>query len=294
MRPMVTTQAPEPANGGMRARSIVFDLFGDYLRYRGGEARLLDLVILLDCFGIGESAARVTMARLRQEGWFETRMVGREAMHSLTERGWRLLDEGRERVFKRVQKPWDGEWHMVIYSVPESNRGLRDGARKALSWLGFGPLASSVWVSPHDRLAQFAARFGDKGTVQLDLLHCRTTGLSADREMCARCWDLPGLDRAYGELIGTYKPRMATYRAQQLEPMAALVERTQLIHDYRKFPFSDPDLPIELVPTGWQGRTAHEVFLEAHELLADLADRCVDDLLGPGSLPRSTSGKTDE
>jgi phenylacetic acid degradation operon negative regulatory protein len=41
------------------------------------------------------------------------------------------------------------------------------------------------------------------------------------------------------------------------------VERIRLIHDYRRFPFQDPDLPLELLPTGWLGRQAHDVFLTA-------------------------------
>ncbi|MDT7617630.1 MAG: phenylacetic acid degradation operon negative regulatory protein, partial [Pseudonocardiales bacterium] len=31
----------------MKARSLVFDLFGDYLRFRGGEARLRTLTALM-------------------------------------------------------------------------------------------------------------------------------------------------------------------------------------------------------------------------------------------------------
>lgn len=67
---------------------------------------------------------------------------------------------------------------------------------------------------------------------------------------------------------------------------AALVERMRLVHDYRRFPFRDPDLPPELLPPGWSGRAAHEVFLEAHGLLRAPAEACVDDLAGPAPLPR--------
>lgn len=51
-------------------RSVAFDLFGEYLRYRGGggEARLCDIVALLaPPFGVGASTARVVMLRLRKE-----------------------------------------------------------------------------------------------------------------------------------------------------------------------------------------------------------------------------------
>ncbi len=97
----------------MNARSLVFDLFGDYLRYRGGEVRLRDLVMLLGAFDVPEATARVTAARLRKEGWLEARRDGRETVYVLTERAWKLLDEGRGRIFARAPGPWDGRWTMV-------------------------------------------------------------------------------------------------------------------------------------------------------------------------------------
>jgi phenylacetic acid degradation operon negative regulatory protein len=54
----------------------------------------------------------------------------------------------------------------------------------------------------------------------------------------------------------------------------------RLIHDYRRFPFRDPDLPLELLPEGWRGRRAHDVFLEAHGLLRGPAEGYVDEVLG--------------
>jgi phenylacetic acid degradation operon negative regulatory protein len=107
----------------MRPRSIVFDLFGDYLRYRGGSARLLTLVSLLETFGVPESTARVALARLRREGWFDTEALGRETIYTLSAKSWAMLDEGRVRIFDRDTAPWDGQWRMVIYEVPEAQRG---------------------------------------------------------------------------------------------------------------------------------------------------------------------------
>ncbi|MBV9795561.1 MAG: PaaX family transcriptional regulator [Actinobacteria bacterium] len=270
----------------MRPRSIVFDLFGDYLRYRGGEVRLRPLSALLSCFGVADSTTRVVMARLRREGWFDTRPVGRETVYRLTPRGWQLLDEGRSRIFDRVREPWDGQWQMVIYAVPESDRAVREELRKELAWLGFGPLASSTWISPHDRLAQVEQKFADHPTVRLDLLRCRSAGLLQDREMVGRCWDLDILNQDYQQLLRRYRPQLPHYRAGRIEPRQALVDRMQLIYDYRKFPFRDPDLPVELLPGGWRGREAHELFLAVHELLGEAAGRFVDQVLGEGCQPR--------
>jgi phenylacetic acid degradation operon negative regulatory protein len=264
----------------VKPRSIVFDLFGDYLRYAGGEVRLRALADLLDCFGVGESTARVVMARLRKEGWFDTRREGRETVYSLNDRSWQLLDEGRSRIFDRAREPWDGVWYMVIYTVPESDRAVRDQVRKELAWLGFGPLAASTWLSPHDRRSQVEEWFDGEPALRLDILQCRSSSLPMDREMAARCWDLDGLNRDYRELLQSCQRRMSVYRAGRIAPRDAVVERTRLIYDYRKFPFRDPDLPLELLPAGWVGRQAHELFLEAHELLREPAERFVSEVVG--------------
>lgn len=263
----------------MKARSLVFDLFGDYLRYRGGEVRLRHLVALMACFDVPEPTVRVVAARLRKEGWLSSRREGRETVYALTGTSWTLLDEGRDRIFNRVRGPWDGQWHMVIYSVPESERAVRERLRKELAWFGFGPLSSSVWLSPHDRTGKVRAAFAGEPLVRLDVFRSQSGGLEADRDIAGRAWALDELDRDYAGLLRDYRPRLARYRAGRLRGAEALVERMQLVHDYRRFPFRDPDLPPELLSEGWHGRQAHEVFLEAHGLLRRSAEAHVDELI---------------
>ncbi|MCO1659483.1 PaaX family transcriptional regulator [Pseudonocardia sp. S2-4] len=259
----------------MKARSLVFDLFGDYLRYRGGEVRLRALVALVDCFDVPEATVRVVVGRLRREGWLTSRRDGRETVYLLTPAAWELLDEGRTRIFQRAAGPWDGRWHMVIYSVPEADRAVRDQLRKQLAWFGFGPLAASVWVSPHDRVAALRAALPAGAPIRLDTFRAGSAGAAADRDIAGRAWDLVGLDRDYAALLARYRPRLADYR-RGLPPREALVERVRLMQDYRRFPFRDPDLPPELLPADWSGRAAHEVFREAHGLLRERAEAFVD------------------
>jgi phenylacetic acid degradation operon negative regulatory protein len=266
----------------MKARAIVFDLFGDYLRYRDGVVRLRSLVALMEAFGVPESTVRVVVTRLRKEGWLDSIRDGRETIYQLTPTAWGLLDEGRSRIFERVSGPWDGQWHMVIYSVPETDRALRERLRKKLAWLGFGPLSASVWVSPHDRTRAVRQEFADLPNVKIDALHSRSDGVEFDRDIADRCWDLAELDRDYAALLQRYRPRLTEYRRGGLTGAQVLVERIQLIHDYRHFPFRDPDLPPELLPEGWSGRVAHQLFLEAHSLLRAPAEAYVDELLSLG------------
>ena len=59
----------------------------------------------------------------------------------------------------------------------------------------------------------------------------------------------------------------------------ALRLRIELVSSYRHFPFRDPDLPVELLPEDWPGSRAHELFVAAHEALAEPADAFVASVL---------------
>ena len=80
----------------MKPRAIVWDLFGDHLRYiDDGRVPMRVLNQLLDMFGVGESTTRVVLSRMRREGWFTTSRDGRQTSYALTGRSVRMLDEGR-------------------------------------------------------------------------------------------------------------------------------------------------------------------------------------------------------
>lgn len=255
----------------MRPRSLVVDLYGDYIRHDGGEARLQTLVELLAAFDVPAPTTRVVMSRLRAEGWLESVRRGRTTTYQLTDAGWRLLDVGRRRIFERERRPWDGQWRMVIYHVPESDRATRDRLRKRLMWLGFGALAPSTWLSPHDRLQDVESEMVTEAA-RVDLLVARSRGPVEDAAMAARCWDLPALQAEFLELRESYLARLARYAASPPRGVDALVERVGMVADYRRLPFRDPDLPTGLLPGDWAGRDVHALFLEAYQALKDEAD----------------------
>jgi phenylacetic acid degradation operon negative regulatory protein len=126
-------------------RSLVLNLFGDYLRYAGGEAKLGELTELMTAFGLEPGTVRVSMSRLRQEGWFTTRRDGRETVYALSDQMLDILVNGRPRIFRRKEEPWSGRWTMVIYQVPDSDRAVREQLRKQLAWTGFGQLLRRHW-----------------------------------------------------------------------------------------------------------------------------------------------------
>ena len=93
------------------------------------------------------------------------------------------------------------------------------------------------------------------------------------REFAARCWALDSLASAYRDLSKRITARLAEYDSDELTDREAFIERMRLVHEYRMFPYRDPDLPLELLPTDWPGVNAHAVFLEAHQTLKPAAER---------------------
>ena len=62
----------------VKPRSLVLDMFGEYLRYLGPEVRLTQVTNLLSEFDVTPATVRVTMSRLKNEEWFTARREGRE------------------------------------------------------------------------------------------------------------------------------------------------------------------------------------------------------------------------
>jgi phenylacetic acid degradation operon negative regulatory protein len=270
----------DPRPTPVKPRAILWDLFGDHLRYVGdGQVPMRALTLLLGEFGVAETTARVVLSRMRREGWFATSREGRQTSYALTARSIKLLDEGRTRIFDRGRDGWDGTWRMVIYAVPEDSRAERDRVRRTLTWHGFGPLATATWISPHPRLETVREALADLSATRIDLLESRALSRAADREMAFRCWDLDGLARDYMELVAAYEQLPSAAELAALPGPEALRRQVELVASYRSLPFRDPDLPAALLPEGWQGRRAHTLFTAAHEALHGPADAYARDVI---------------
>lgn len=261
-----TGAAPVPP----KPRRIILDLFGDYLRFcTDAEVRLGHLTTLLGAFDIAPATVRVTMSRLRRDGWFTSRRAGRETIYRLTPAMLDVLDEGRERIFAPSVTSWSGTWTMVIYQLSEDERQVREQLRKDLLWHGFGFLGTSTWLAPGDRRVEARRISAELPNGQVEVLRCLTDGLEHDRALAQRCWDLPGLAAEYHAFLAKFAP--LADRVQALEGPAALVARTLLISGYRHFPYRDPALPLELTPSPWPGMEAHRLFAHLHEALGPAA-----------------------
>ena len=69
------------------------------------------------------------------------------------------MERGLQRVrsISREPRPWNGQWLIVVISLPDAQRTVRTKLYKALRWAGYGAPAPGLWVNPHsDRLSETA------------------------------------------------------------------------------------------------------------------------------------------
>ncbi len=246
---------------------VIFNLFGDYILPAGGAIWTNDLLYLLDLLGIGERAARTTLGRMRQRGWFETMRHGRQSEYRLTDRGRVILLEGERRIFEAPLHDWDGRWHLVVYSLPERRRRLRNEFRKKLTWFGFGSLAPGTWISPHDRRPELAGVQADLEIESFVTMFAAET--AADQVIVERCWDIGRLADDYRRFTRRFTPLLEAARADPYaeSPETCFVRRFHLTYNFQTFPLSDPNLPAELLPADWIGYEARHLFHELRDLL---------------------------
>lgn len=274
-----------------RSQDLVFTLYGDYLRHRGGEAWTGSLIELLGPLGLSEQAVRSTLSRMSRKGWLQGRRVGNKSCYSLTPQSIDLLEEGAERIFQPRSDVWDGRWYLLVYSIPEKERPLRHRLRRRLTWLGFGSLSNATWISPRDRRKEVEGivnSLGIRGHVEI--FTAEHLGFASDQELVERCWNLEELNAAYAAFIGNYEPGFLEYKkrvveSDDLEPSECFVRRFMLVHEYRSFPYVDPNLPSELLPEDWLGNKATQLLQEYHRLLTDEANAFVDSVLAKTPIP---------
>jgi len=270
------------SSGILRPQAVMLTLYGDYLLNRGVEIGIGSLIKLLNNLGLSQQAVRSAVSRMCRAGLLKVRRVGRKSYYSLTEEGHSLLTRGAQRIFQRKNTHWGGTWNIVTYSIPEQKRQARDRLRLELTWMGYGSLSEATWISPYDltkEVENLADRLQVKDYVQI--FQARSQGFTDPKEIVSLGWDLSRIHGKYASFIEKYQPKLEDHlrrlrAGEPIEPSECFVERFGLIHEYRKLPFFDPDLPAELLPENWLRPKAAALFREYHDLLADKANKYFD------------------
>jgi phenylacetic acid degradation operon negative regulatory protein len=257
----------------MQARSALFDLYGDYLGSRGGQAQVAALVRLLAPLGIAAPAVRTAVSRMVGQGWLEPVRLHGSPGYRLTGKAARRLDEAARRIYRTAELPWSGRFDLVVLTPPTS-RAARGRLSAHLAFLGYGRLDQATWVAPRPGpeidtvLAEASVRF-DRFTAS------HAGSADGAKALVRRAWDLAALAEAYRRFLAEFGPVILAV-ADHNGPAQAYAARFRLVHAWRTFLFSDPQLPASLLPQHWPGHAAAAFFDQHEARLRPAADQFVE------------------
>jgi phenylacetic acid degradation operon negative regulatory protein len=248
--------------GSASARSLLLTVLGEFVHPRHASVWTATLLESLGALGVEEKSARQALTRTANEGLLTSTRHGRRGLWELTPTGADLLEEGTRRIygFMRERHPWDGRWLVLTVPIPETQRQLRHRLRTRLTWLGLGSPTSGLWVTPEatkERAVHEVIR--DLGLEsQAFAWTGSASGLGDEQRLLAGAWELEEVEDRYLQFLAAFESRRAD------SPAAAFVAQVEMVQEWRRFPFLDPDLPGELLDHDWPGPRAAAAFHDRH------------------------------
>jgi phenylacetic acid degradation operon negative regulatory protein len=245
---------------GTNPQHLLVTLFGDYWHGRTEHLPSAALVELLAEFAITEPGARAALNRLTKRGLLVSSKRGRNTYYGVDPRALSLL----QGTFRRIvafgtheTRPWDGLWTLVAFSIPEAFAALYDG----------------LWCSPWEDQDAVLGKLSELEVASATVMRASIDLRSAVQALSA--WDLDALRRKYEEFEAEFSPVLDDVRRGALTASQALVTRTNVMDEWRKFIGLEPELPAELLPGDWPRARMHELTFELHNGLAPVAQaRC--------------------
>ena len=227
------------------ARSVLLTLLGEFLLNSTRQVRTSAILYVLEGLGIAEKSARQAIMRSAAAGWIESIRDGRQTSWLLTDKGRGLIASGSARLKSLRRAEWDGRWLILHLPLPETQKTNRTRIYRSLTWLGFGSLATALWINPHsDREAETAALLADMQlTVPANTFVGRPfqQGMT-NLQMAERAWDMGSVLAHYCELTAAFG------RMRPQTPNEVLFAHVQLVNQLQRLPFIDPGLPSDLLP----------------------------------------------
>lgn len=274
----------------LRAPSLIVTVLGDSIAPHGGNFWIGSMIDLMAPFGLNERLVRTSIFRLTKENWLSATQVGRRSFYNLTTRGLRRFEEAFHRVYEMDDSPWDGEWTLAMLDAGATAPEDRERVRRELTWAGFGTASNFVFAHATMTPVDVREKLADMDLLDHALiLRSRIewpTDDEATHAFVRRCWDLDQIAEQYAEFLENFRPLWHLLRDNgEAAPETCFMIRTLLIHEYRRLTLRDPQLPMELISTDWEGTAARTLSRNIYRHVSPGAERhilgCVETMDGP-------------
>ena len=262
---------------------------GLYAREEGGAIPVAALIRMLGDLGLEEAGVRSSVSRMKRRGTLESRRGSGVAEYALSARSLEIIVEGDARIYSRQRANVTDPWLLIVFSIPEAERGNRHTLRSQLTHMGFGAVAPGVWIAPASLFSETKNRLHRLGLAPyVDLFSVDHLTLEQLGDKISQWWDLDSLDSLYREFVERYEPMQNEWRQRAGQgPQspevheAAFSDYIYMFTAWRRMPFLDPGLPLEFLPKGWSGLVAERLFSTLHTALGPLAHEHVREIIHP-------------
>ncbi|MEW2301306.1 PaaX family transcriptional regulator C-terminal domain-containing protein [Streptomyces sp. NPDC006655] len=268
--------APEPLDSPQpRPQSLLLAFFGNHVLEQGPLGVYSGSIIaVLGRAGVGEQAVRSTLTRMVNRDLLRRQRQGRKMYFGLTPLAAQILHDGRRRIWETgaVNDDWDGSWTLLGFSLPESWQRQRHDLRSQLSWSGFGPLYSGLWIAPgRVDVSAVVAELGLSAHVKI--FHALADEATDIDVMIRDTWDLESIAARYED----FRARWEAWRPGPDDD--AVVTRLRLVSEWLDIIRTDPRLPARHLPADWPARAAEATFQRVAADTEAPARRTAADLL---------------
>jgi phenylacetic acid degradation operon negative regulatory protein len=262
----VDTAAPA---GRDRLGPLIITIFGLYARGEHNWLSVASVVQLMADLGVEGQAVRSSISRLKRRGVVRSERRDGAAGYALAEPTLETLAEGDARIFERRRATAGDGWLVVVFSVPESEREKRHALRTSLTQLGFGTAAPGVWVAPGNLATETRRTLERRGLAEyVDIFTGQHFAFGDLRSKVRAWWDLDELADLYADFVRRHRPVLDAVAGRVTSPEQAFQLYVPMLTQWRRLPYSDPGLPLSLLPPGWNGVTAEALFEELNTMLS--------------------------
>lgn len=254
-------------------RSLLVTLYAAYGREGPNPFPLTELIRLLAALDVDARSVRSAVSVLEQRGLLTLEPDARGATaYALSADARQLLDDSDRRIYDRHTPRLADGWVLAVFCVPDAEEHKRQLLGAQLERLGFGTSAPEVRIAPA-RLYEETRHTLRR--LQLDpyveLFRGEHLGFAATGEAVASWWDLGAIAKQHEAFLDEQEPVLRDWSGERsTTPEEAYRDYLLALDSWRRLPYVDPELPVELLPDGWPGGRSAEVFAALHELLRDV------------------------
>jgi phenylacetic acid degradation operon negative regulatory protein len=266
-------------DGVVRPQTLMLNLLGRYLLGRPAVVSAGSVIEVFARAGVGEHAARSTLARMVNRGMLTRQRHGRAMYFGLTAQAEGILHDGEDRIWRSgaVNLDWDGYWTLLGFSLPESWQRQRHELRSQLTWAGFGPLFNGLWVAPgRVEVTRLVGSLGLESRVKA--FYAQTVPGTDIAKMVQENWDLDAVASRYDGFLARWQG--ADMRPDTApRPRDPLAVQLLLASDWLQVIRADPRLPAEHLPADWPAAKAESLFVELDKTVAQPAGEIARQIL---------------